>query len=565
MKIRAFPENKLIKPRNSQDLGFVKDFEDMESEVALDTNTIVLVNSDRKRVLKWINEEMGRFENAPAEITSNSGFKYPYYLNFSGIKGSDYECTVGIESRKGMTHFFDRAKGTTFELLRTKGFLPDSLMVEVPYVEVPDQLVLQAFVTGLTIAGLTIQLISWFKAVADLAAAGLDVVGTGILTAIAQAIAFIIWVGLIVLAILQAAINGRELVFPEIRFLKSISDYNLLNAGCAYLGYELQSTFLESIKHIHTLPVPESQPDGSIFKYLPNNRQQYFNRGYPTALDSTPDLWSLFLHYIEGYNQKILVNEGIVRLESESTLLDIADVKVKRTWTNQDQRANEWEYNDEDVFGRKYIHWQIDFSDSHSPDNAEGIKAEYITEPINVLNPDLFNCTNLKEIVLDFAWMARKNSLTKFEELVKGLLEVCDAVVSAFGGSSNLAAGVDDRIGIGMISSQYFGKTKKLSLLMDGSGKQRPSFADDLSADNIYVTYHQQNQVREYCQKKFEMTVPFTDRNFNKLLLNYFVILDDGQKAKVRFVNWKDEQHKAILKLSVPDNSGFNVKTTKLA
>lgn len=565
MKIRGFQENKLLKPRNSQELGFVKDFEDMESIVTLDSNTIVLVNDDRERVLRWIYDEFGRFENAPAQITSRSGVVYPYYLNFSSLKFTDYECTIGIESRKGMTHFFDRAKGTTFELLRLKGFLPDSLMVDVPYIEVPDQLVLQAFVTGLSITGLTIQLINFGKAVANLIADGLDVLGTGILTAVANAIAFIIWAGLIVLALIQAGINGKQLVFPEIRYLKAISDYDLMNAACQYLGYEFQSPLLESMKYIYTLPVPESQEGKSIFRVLPNNRQQYFNRGYPTALDSTPDVWSLFLHYINGYNQKILVNNGIVRLDSETNLASNATVKIKRTWSNQDQRSMEWEYNDEDVWGRTYIHWAIDFSDSHSPDNYKGIKAEYITEPENVLNPDLFNCTNLKEISLDFAWMERKESLTGFEEFVKGLLELIDNVVGAFGGNSNLSAGVDSRIGVGMISSQYFSKTKKLSLLSDGSGKQRPGYYNELSADNIYLNHHAQEQVKEYCQKKFEMTVPFTDNNFNDLLMNYFVILDSGERAKVRYVNWKDEQHKATLRLSVPDASGFNVKTTKLA
>lgn len=72
--------------------------------------------------------------------------------------------------------------------------------------------------------------------------------------------------------------------------------------------------------------------------------------------------------------------------------------------------------------------------------------------------------------------------------------------------------------------------------------------------------------MNEYCRKiGADMTVPFTEDNFNALLSNYFINLTDGTKAKVLFSNWKDRQYKAVLRMAVPDASGFNVKTTKVA
>jgi hypothetical protein len=186
--------------------------------------------------------------------------------------------------------------------------------------------------------------------------------------------------------------------------------------------------------------------------------------------------------------------------------------------------------------------------------------------PINVLNPDLVNITNLKEVSLDFAWMARKNSLTKPEKLARSLLSACDTLINAFGGSSDLAGNVDERIGIGMISSQYFEKTKKLYLENNGSGKQTVNYFVDLSADLIYTKWHSIRNVKEYCKKiPTDMDVPFTEENFNTLLSNYYVNLPDGTKAKVLYIDYKHRKYKATIRYAVPDGSGFNVQTIKLA
>lgn len=573
MKITGFPEEIELTIRERNEMGLVRDFTQKETGVTLDTTTITLVNESAKRLNDWIYNNTaggalggaGRFENPPAWLTTNAGIRYPQYLNLAGMTGKDYEIQVGIESRKGNTHFFDKAKGLTFELMRRDGALPDDIMVNVPYVIQQDDVMLQAVVllsTGIT---LTINLINLIKATADLAADALDFIGTGLAAFIAKAIVYAIWIALTAIAIIQAAIQLKELLFPKIRYFKALSDYELIKRGIEYLGFTLESSFLESIKQIHTLPVPELEDSPSIFDFLQNETNDYFNAGYPKAGDSTPTLWSLINHYLTGYNMEIFVNNGVVKIEHESTLMQTATVTVKPTFTLQDERASDWRYNDEDVFGRKYIYWQVDYDDTHSPDRMKGLRAEYITEPVTVINPDLVNVTNLVEIPLDFSWLARKNGLTKPEKIARDLLAAADNLINAFGGSSNLAATVDQRIGVGMISSQYFSKTKKI-WIDPSTGRQPADYYNRLSADNIFVDWHAIKNVSEYCRKMpGDMTVPFTEDNFNALLSNYFINLTDGTKAKVLLSNWKDRQYKAVLRVAVPDASGFNVKTTKVA
>lgn len=573
MKITGFPEEIELTIRERDEMGLVRDFTDKETGVTLDTTTITLVNESCQRLIDWVYNNTsngalggaGRFENPPAWLTTNSGIRYPQYLNLNGMTGRDYEVKVGIESRKGNTHFFDRAKGLTFELMRQKGAIPDEIIVNIPYVIQQDDVMIQAIVLLTTGITLTINLVNLIKATGDLAGDALDFVGTGLAAFIAKAIVYAIWIALTAIAIIQSAIQLKELLFPKIRYFKAVSDYELIKRGIEYLGFTLDSSFLETIKQIHTLPVPDLDDSPSIFDLLQNETQAYFNNGYPGASDSTPTLWSLIDHYLTGYNMEIFVNNGVVKIEHESTLMETATVTVKPTFTLQDERANEWRYNDEDVFGRKYIHWAVDFDDTHSPDRMKGIRAEYITEPVEVINADLVNATNLVEIPLDFAWLARKSSLTKPEKLARNLLEAADNLIHAFGGNSNLAASVDQRIGVGMISSQYFSKTKKI-WIDPATGRQPADYYNRLSADNIFVNWHAIKNVKEYCRKiGADMTVPFTEDNFNELLSNYFINLTDGTKAKVLFSNWKDRQYKAVLRMAVPDASGFNVKTTKVA
>lgn len=563
MRIIAFPEQVQLNPEGFEDFGFVKDFRNPQSRVSLDFDRLVLVNEDYERVYDWIYNRQGRFENIEATVITDTGSNYAHYLDLSEMKFTDDRVEVGLQARKGTDHFFERAEGLTFELLRQEGFLPDSLFKDVPYLIVPNDLQLQRIVTIAITISTIMQLRQAIFEIAKLAADALDVVGTGVLTTVAKAIALAVYFTLTLIQLVVAFVQLKELYFPKLRYFKACSDYTLIQKGCEYLGFTLDSTVLSSLQKIHTLPVPQARTGQSIFDKLFDELSGYFNTGYPTAQDSCPTLWSLIDEYLQTYKLRIFVYDGIVKIEKKSYFQQTANVTIKPTFSNEETRSREWTYNDSEVFGRKYLHYAVDFTDAHSPDTTQETKAEYISVQNSPINDDLVNLKGLQDHMIPFAWGARKNSLTRIEQFVASMFGLIDGLVNFFGGNGTLSASVQNRVGVLVIEQQFFQTTKRLWL--ESNGKQPSNYMSFLSADNIYLNYHQEYEVQNNCVRFVPMRIPFTMEKFHSLLQNNFVILDSGEVVELMDVRYKDRKYYANVTLAIPDDSAFNVNTIKLA
>lgn len=567
MIITGFPDDIDLNPEGYRKFAFVKNFRNVKSGVTLNVDSFVLNRTAHQRLIKWIYQEQGRFENVPVTITTNSGTVLPHYLDLQTTKIGIERSTTGIQARKSVGHFFDDADFLTFELLQSKGALI-GLDIKVPYIIVPDQVEVQGVITTITILSLTYQL---FQAIFELEkaiAAFLDVVGTGLLTAIGQLAALIIFFALTVIALIQAINQLKELIFPTLREFNCFNDVDLIRKGCEFLGYTLDSDVLEQeLFGMHTIGVPEAVTGKSIFNFFQNQQTAFFNKGYPTAQDSTPTLGSLIDFYLNTFNLRIFVFDGVVKIERRLFFANSATINIIPSKTDQEKHTDEYTFNEDDVWGRKYDHWQVDYSDTHSPDTFDGMKSEHITEQINTLNPDLVRLVGLKENSAPYALAGRKSGFNKIEQSFLTIFSKIDEVVTAFNGSStNLANIITERDGVMVIESQYFGVTKKIwGVPVGGEIRQPSDYKDFLSMGNIYDNFKLDLEVDVNNFAEKTMTVPFTDENYTSLLQNNFVNMD-GEDDPVEVVNieWFDKQLKATITLLLPDDSAFNTKTTTL-
>jgi hypothetical protein len=561
MKLFAFNDNVKINPRNINDFGFVKDFRNPRSRVSLDFDNVVLVNEDYNRVINWVYNEYGRHENIPLTIIADDGQSYPHYLDLSELKYGTNELECGIQARKGTDHFFDKAENTTFELMYQNGGLVDSDFKKTPFLIVPNDLNLQRVVNLMFVLSVTQQVVTLVFEGEKLIADGLDVVGTGVLTTIGKIIAFALHLIITIINFIALGINIRTLYFPKLRYFKACSDYTLIKKGCEYLGYSLNSNALLSLANIHTLPIPQSTSQ-SIFQTLFNDLGDLFNNGYPTASDSTPTIYSLIESYLDLYNLKIFVYDSVVTIERRDYFMQNASLTIGKTFAVQDKRSYSKTFNNSEVWGRKVLSYQIDSTDVHTSDIDYRIQAEYITQPISTLNADLVNLKGLKEIRVPFSLGDRKNSYNAIEEYALSLFLNIDALINAFGGNSNLASVVTNRLGVLVIADQFFQNTKRLYL---GSDNKQPSnYLDLLNIDQIYIDYHQDLEVANNCVVFEKFEIPFTQAKFASLLQNNFVILEDGDIVEAVSIGWKDRKAKATIEIASSDESSFNVKTIKL-
>jgi hypothetical protein len=320
---------------------------------------------------------------------------------------------------------------------------------------------------------------------------------------------------------------------------------------------------------MYTLGVPLAEDGKSIFQsFLPTTSTGFFNKGYPTSQDSTPTLGSLIDFYLSTFNLRIFVFEGVVKIERRSYFVNSATVNIIPTLSDQSNHTDEYTFNENDAWGRTYDHWAIDYSDIHSPDTDDGIKSEYVTTQINTLNDDLVRLIGFKENSAPFALGARKDDYTEVEERFLIVFNLFDAVVNAFGGSSNAASNITKRKGVLMIENQYFGVTKKLWGIVNSSNelRQTSDYKTHLSMDNIYTEFKTDLEVDVNNFAEKTITVPFTDDNFTELLQNNYVNYEGFDDAvEVVRIEWKDRQYKADLTVLLPDNSAFNTQAIKIA
>ncbi|MBU3660995.1 MAG: hypothetical protein FGM14_14055 [Flavobacteriales bacterium] len=563
MKIKAFPEQVQLNPRNYEDFRFVRDFVTPQSKLEVQTDKLFLVNEDYKRLYRWIYQEQGRLESPEANVIDDLGNVYPHFLDLSSLVISNNEMQLDLVARKGFQHFYEKANGLTFEALHILGGLNASLKIDIDYLIVPDDLNLQR------LTSLSLQIsISYQLSQAILEASKLVGDATNPFTvtnAVIKAIAITLQIVFLVINLTINTILLKELYFPRIRKLNAYSDYALIKQAVEYLGFTLDSTVLFNLRFIATLPAPQIKPNNSIFSKYFNQLSDYFNTHYPTLTDSCPTLWSLIESYLITYNLRCFVYDGIVKIERRDYFVQNANMVIKPTFTDQGKRESVREFNDEEVYLRKFFHYVTDLTDLHAINSIPNQVrySEVQTVPNSVINQDLVNIKGLNEYLIPFELAAVKTELTGIESAVSLLFGVIDSVLNFFGSNSNLQNVITDRLGVMMISQQFFQQTKRLYMAQN-STKQRSDYQTQLSISNIIDNYHADLKVANNCKRIERQTIPFTMQNFKDLEQNNFVTLESGEVVEVANCIYYDRKYKADVVLYFDDTSAFNVSETKI-
>jgi len=354
-----------------------------------------------------------------------------------------------------------------------------------------------------------------------------------------------------------------EIIYPRVREFKSSKVYELLNRGCEKLGFTFESSIITSSSPLTILPVPINDSDNtSVFleTLLPPIQPNY-TKGYPTAIDTIPTLGALVDAVLTMFNGKIFVDNGVVKLERRDNWVLTSTNNVRNTLNLQDIRENEWTYNTGEAWKRYYLHYQVDFSDSHTTDQSSATKCEYSTEPTNILAPDLITIKGLADISIPFAFGIRKNELSPAEEFWKKICDLVDDVAGSFGATSNLSSKVKARIGIMQISQPQFSTTK---LLYQIGSKQPSNYKNLLDANNLYIDYHKINEVDLNFKRIYAASVPFSSKDFEALQDNNYIYDLNGELLELLSFEWINNTKTAQIEYAVPATEQTNTTTIRI-
>lgn len=135
-----------VSPRNREEIGIVSDFTGDPENLKVSTESIVLPREGLKLIKNHI-ENVGLFEGIPYELQLEGGITLNYYIDLlDSLVITDTEAQVKIKQRTSIDNFKERAEGTSFNLMLTKGTAFNTF--NVPYLVIKDNIVGELFTTA---------------------------------------------------------------------------------------------------------------------------------------------------------------------------------------------------------------------------------------------------------------------------------------------------------------------------------------------------------------------------------------------------------------------------------
>lgn len=549
-----------VTPRNVFDISLDTDWTGRPSQLETSADKLELPREANDLIHNWIST-YGPFQGMPLQAVSNSGQVIEYYVDLmEKPEFQDYQTIVTVKRRKGKDNFFDNADGTSFELMASDGV--SFSKIDIPYIIVKDNALELALTLGVTLYVMTKDLISQIQAltltITNIVDSVTPEVGAGvtadpaeIATLVIKALLQIALIALTLTALIKLSQQFFELIFPKVRNFQGTKVQELIQKGCQYLGYTLQSNLLQQISNFTVLPVPLVKAKASFWDFFENDLNFAYTKGYPTSSDSVDTLGSLIRYVEETFNAKTWVNNGVVEIERRDYKQNISSNQVLTSLAIQDDRQNSYTLNTEDAWKRTLIKYQIDSSDLHTLDFFDPTDAEFSTEVTTIANPDLVSIKGLNKIDIPFALGVRKNKLNWLEEFAKEFFEVVDQVLTAFGGNGDFSGKITDRVGVLQVSQQFFVKTKMLYTI---GGKQPADYVSKIKASAIYNTYHKINEIQVNDYKVFEdVRVRMNSQDFVNLLNNNFASID-GLMSEILKIQFFEDKSFAVISYKQPFN-----------
>jgi len=342
-----------------------------------------------------------------------------------------------------------------------------------------------------------------------------------------------------------------KIVFPPVRTFKGISYKKLIERSCEKLGYTLESNILNQLDKLTILPVPLRPNNFSVIREVFAPQSIAFTNGYPSALDVIPTLGQAISTLEQIFNLTTFVNNGVVQIERNDFFEDQNSEVLPLAYNLQDLHQEERTFNDE-YWKRKLMFWQKDGADFNTYDDSNNTIVEFDTKLAVSPHEDIQLIKGLEQVPTNFARGTRKNELDFIEKAVK----VLTSAVDLFTGGA-ISNAINNRKGVLIVSQQYYSVTK---LLWMQGNKISPNDKEILDPEKIINNYHQNLTVENNTAERIEnMPIRMNELDFLQFVNKKFVILESGEKAEIKRVEWSEEDSEGSVTFEVLSNYNNNL------
>lgn len=590
--MRHFLNGIEVAPRNLDDIGVTSDFTDNPEINKISVSSIILPR-EAMDIIKAHIENVGLFEGIPYSVETG-GITFEYYIDFiDGIRVRQHEIEVNIKKRKSLDDFFERAKGSSFEILNNEGVIFESH--DVPYFvispnrfETSLQLAIVTFIMAKETyeAGERLQEAVSLLVEASTPIYGLTPITTppffsvttsfntpAIVGASLRVIATLIYFGLMLVALLNIASQLYLVLFPPKRKLKGTYFKELLEKSCQHFGYNFQSDLLTEQPFWTFVGVPLVNDRESFFDIIPDQLFPVFNKSYPSSSDSTPSVFT-FIEALENmFNARVFIFDNVVRLEKRDWLQNQTLLQLTPALSLQSERDDEYVFNTEEVWKRYYLKYSVDFQDLFTADGKtyDAHDTERSCEAtFPVTNDDLVLIKGLNEVNIPFSLGARKEKLDWIDLIAKEVLQNIDLLTGIFGNGTNYAQQIDSRKDAMKVSQTYFSNSKviygEVGAVKSGQIVQtKDDFENIVQASALFDNYHTSNEIQnnDFIIKE-NVRIRISAQDFVSLQNNNFTEMN-GVLCEILRIEWIDEKSFAQITFKQPQNwANGKVQTIKI-
>lgn len=569
-------------PRNAENLEITFDWLEEKQEGNMNTNSLEFTGDAFHYILEHLNSGMnggvGIFEGIPYKIqvgpVGNPTFEFDGYLdgiddaNFIG----DEEIVASIKKRLGDDWLNDVADGFSFAYLYEIGEITNSDFKRVPYVinYVPDNM--QTVILGMSLYMMVKELIENAKELGELISLGINAatpvigvsagVGAGVVTAwdlgdwvdYAIKVALkLIYIIAITIAIINLFKSIVENFFPKKRYYLGMTILDLFKKGCEHLGLVLQSDLLNSPDLIDVVYLPKKDRKGGT------NGEH----GFPTNTDPIYLFGDLIRVFKKTLHADYKITGNVFRFERSDFWEQTSGYILPNVFSDQTRLLNSLIRNTKEFSANYNIVFEIDRMDMNTLDDVTGLTYQVITKPVTVNDQKLVLMKGLTQIQIPFALAKRKDGFTPLESFAKDVFRVVDGLTGIFGGGTNFANQVENRIGAMLLSDHFISVPKLVKmnggqLATDQRGKLgAKAFWDKYHHITSFVTINgRHNQWLRYPPTR----IPISDAELLSIFENNFVNTHDGKVAMIEKLILQPEKGTAVVSYRVNQKYTNNLK-----
>lgn len=504
----------------------------------------------------------GIFEGLPFSYTPPGLPPIEYLLDFGSYRQiNSTMITVGLTKINNTELLFNRANGLTFFFLKEEGIIVDSDYVDVEYVFTKPFNFLESALLAQTLFLMGQVAADIIRTIANIIADGIGETAGGVIGFIGAAIMIglkiiinLAFAAILVFLLIDMAEELTANLFGVKKKHRGIKWRTLFEKGFAHLGFTFESTW-EPLDFIY---LPSKTDDGKPLS-ISSGQQD----GIPRDTDYGYTLGEQVKIAENACTAEFRIVGNVITMEPRNS----PEWQTNTTFTYVPEIAEEGiVYNTGELVANILVTFKYDPLDEWTTIDSAGTSYQITTAAENqTTNPERETLKGLEEITLPVALASRKPGLNPLELTVQSIAQAIDNVVNALGGNSNLAGGIQNRVGMIRMSTPY-NSVPKIIPLVDG---KMPINHRDLwgakavwnnwISERSFVADNFRNQKRLFK----DITIGMGAGGFASVVNNRFVFDTDGNRREINALSWNIGGDTAVVDTRYHEVYTENLKEVK--